>query len=192
MSNAPQNPQSQTPQRRGSLNMWLFLIILFAIGMFYLSAFNAADQIGESSFESFIKANRVASVKIAEGRLTGKFKKPSPIRPPVAGSRANSKAADVSSETGSDATSKNKIRYGETFMVYLATSGESLPELKAFLRENDVKFESLPPDKSMNIIWMFFLLLPVGILLFFWISYRRSRDQMMGGGFLSGFSKSPA
>ena len=44
----------------------------------------------------------------------------------------------------------------------------------------------------MNILWMFFLLLPIGILLFFWISYRRSRDQMMGGGFLSGFSKSPA
>ncbi|MEO2023589.1 MAG: ATP-dependent zinc metalloprotease FtsH, partial [Pirellulaceae bacterium] len=51
---------------------------------------------------------------------------------------------------------------------------------------------SLPPDKSMNIIWMFFLLLPVGILLFFWISYRRSQSQLMGGGFLSGFSKSPA
>lgn len=192
MSNAPQNPQSQKPQRRGSLNMWFFLIILFAIGMFYLSAFNAADQIGESSFESYIKANRVASVKIGEGRLTGKFKKPSPIRPPIGGSNTDSKPADPAAKTKSDAVAKGKVRYGETFMVYLATSGESLPELKAFLRENGVKFESLPPDNSMNILWMFFLLLPVGILLFFWISYRRSQSQLMGGGFLSGFSKSPA
>ena len=34
--------------------------------------------------------------------------------------------------------------------------------------------------------------LTVGLFIFFWLSYRRSRDQFMGGGFLSGFSKSTA
>ena len=44
----------------------------------------------------------------------------------------------------------------------------------------------------MQILYLIAVFLPLGLLLFFWISYRRSRDQFMGGGFLSGFSKSPA
>ncbi len=40
--------------------------------------------------------------------------------------------------------------------------------------------------------YMAVLLVPLVLFGFFWFSYRRSRDQMMGGGFLSGFSKSPA
>jgi cell division protease FtsH len=39
---------------------------------------------------------------------------------------------------------------------------------------------------------MLAFLVPLGLIIFFWFSYRRTRDQMMGGGFLSGFSKSPA
>ena len=33
---------------------------------------------------------------------------------------------------------------------------------------------------------------PIAILIFFWISYRRSQSQFMNGGFLSGFGKSNA
>jgi cell division protease FtsH len=47
-------------------------------------------------------------------------------------------------------------------------------------------------DAVMMTIWLIAIFLPLGLLVFFWISYRRSRDQFMGGGFLSGFSKSPA
>jgi cell division protease FtsH len=45
-------------------------------------------------------------------------------------------------------------------------------------------------------LFTIYLLLGVGIplllFLFLWTSFRRTRDQIMGGGFLSGFSKSPA
>ncbi len=40
--------------------------------------------------------------------------------------------------------------------------------------------------------YMLVLLVPLALFAFFWFSYRRTRDQMMGGGFLMGFSKSPA
>jgi cell division protease FtsH len=36
------------------------------------------------------------------------------------------------------------------------------------------------------------ILLPVALFIYLWFSFRRTRDQIMGGGFLSGFSKSPA
>jgi cell division protease FtsH len=44
----------------------------------------------------------------------------------------------------------------------------------------------------MMTIWLIAIFLPMALLVYIWISYRRSRDQMMGGGFLTGFSKSPA
>ncbi|MEX2140102.1 MAG: ATP-dependent metallopeptidase FtsH/Yme1/Tma family protein, partial [Pirellulales bacterium] len=48
-----------------------------------------------------------------------------------------------------------------------------------------------PSDNTMLILLAYFL---VPALLFFglWILIRRTRDQVMGGGLLSGFSKSPA
>jgi cell division protease FtsH len=39
---------------------------------------------------------------------------------------------------------------------------------------------------------MVLLFLPLGLFLFFWLSMRRARSDMMGAGFLSGFSRSPA
>jgi cell division protease FtsH len=50
---------------------------------------------------------------------------------------------------------------------------------------------SEPADNTALILMAYFL---VPALLFFglWVMFRRTRDQMMGGGILSGFAKSPA
>ncbi|MFP6573843.1 MAG: ATP-dependent metallopeptidase FtsH/Yme1/Tma family protein, partial [Pirellulaceae bacterium] len=195
MPDAPQDPQSQNPPRRSSMNLWFFVIILLAIGMFYVSAFNSADKIDKSAFEKYVVGNRVARVDIGDNRLTGKFNDPPPIKPkPPAESEATAKKKTGKEKQAAEKSAgKEKAnRYREDFIVYLGTSDESREKLEVFLRDHHVPFGHLPPNNSMNILWMFFLLLPIGILLFFWISYRRSRDQMMGGGFLSGFSKSPA
>ena len=83
MSNAPQDPQSQNPPRRGSMNLWFFVIILLAIGMFYVSAFNTADKIDKSAFETYVTGKRVERVDIGDNRLTGKFIDPPPLKPPA-------------------------------------------------------------------------------------------------------------
>ncbi|WP_261341521.1 ATP-dependent zinc metalloprotease FtsH [Blastopirellula marina] len=43
-----------------------------------------------------------------------------------------------------------------------------------------------------SIMWIMIMVLPLVVMFIVWNSVRRSRDQIMGGGFLSGFSKSPA
>jgi len=195
MSNAPQDPQSENPPRRGSMNLWFFVIFLLVLGMFYVSAFNTADKIDKSAFENYVVGNRVARVDIGDNRLTGKFNDPPPIKPktPAKSEAAAKKQTGNGKQAAEKSASEEKTdRYRQDFIVYLGTSDESREKLEVFLRDHHVPFGHLPPNNSMNILWMFFLLLPIGILLFFWISYRRSRDQMMGGGFLSGFSKSPA
>ena len=186
MSNAPQDPQSRPPTRRGSLNLWFFLILLVAIGLFYFSAFNSPEQLDYSAFKRYVEQGEVARVDIGESRLNGKFKDPAPPKPQPKTSTSKKKTAKKAADQ------KKRELYDESFVVYLGAGADGRPELEKLLDRHAVPFGHLPKDNSMNILWMFFLLLPIGILIFFWISYRRSRDQMMGGGFLSGFSKSPA
>jgi cell division protease FtsH len=47
------------------------------------------------------------------------------------------------------------------------------------------------PDNTFLVVGLY-LAVPLLVLLGVWLMYRRTRDQMLGGGILSGFAKSPA
>jgi cell division protease FtsH len=48
-----------------------------------------------------------------------------------------------------------------------------------------------PPDNTFLVVGLY-LVVPILVLLGVWLMYRRTRDQMLGGGILAGFAKSPA
>ena len=64
--------------------------------------------------------------------------------------------------------------------------------LAALLEQEKTPYDIEPPSNALLMFYMVVLLVPLALFAFFWFSYRRTRDQMMGAGFLSGFSKSPA
>jgi len=80
------------------------------------------------------------------------------------------------------------------FRVTLSRSGEERAVLRELLDDpaNDVTYKYKERDNTTAILVMILFTLPLVFLLMMWLSYRRSRNEMMGGGFLSGFSKSPA
>jgi cell division protease FtsH len=47
-------------------------------------------------------------------------------------------------------------------------------------------------DTALMVTYVIAIILPIVLFVFLWMSFRRTRDQIMGGGFLSGFSKSTA
>ena len=63
------------------------------------------------------------------------------------------------------------------------------PEEEGFAK---IPYQYSPQDSTASVIMFIAIMLPVAILIFFWISYRRSQSQFMSGGFLSGFGKSNA
>jgi len=87
-----------------------------------------------------------------------------------------------------------------TVQVDIPPNDSSRAQLVKLLEGNiggDTKLTSvdyiyLPPDDTASFLLMIAVMLPIVILVFFWISYRRSQNQFMGGGFLSGFGKSTA
>lgn len=80
----------------------------------------------------------------------------------------------------------------------LIPKSEGTSDLKRLLddhqgsRTNKIAYQYSPQDTTASVILFIAILLPVALLIFFWISYRRSQNQFMGGGFLSGFGKSNA
>ena len=65
-------------------------------------------------------------------------------------------------------------------------------QLDQMLEEKTIWMYKAPSDRSAMFVTLLSLLLPLLLFFFLWSMFRRTREQIMGGGFLSGFSKSPA
>lgn len=176
----PRQPRPASPPPRAP-NAWLLLaIVLMAAAMVHLYfQSQPTSQIRFSFLETQIEAGNVLSVRIGDNEVTGYFKDP-PLEP----DKAEVVTADPS-------TPRKQLQ--KRFRANLARGDAPRENLMRLLREHDVEYEfEASNDNVMMTVWLIAIFLPMGLLIYIWISYRRSRDQMMGGGFLTGFSKSPA
>src|SRR5207249_681334 len=78
------------------------------------------------------------------------------------------------------------------FMVTLPDRANENPEFTKLLDESGARY-----DFSVQVeptLWIFAIgmTLTLGLFVMFWMWLRRQQNQMLGGGFLSGFGKSPA
>jgi cell division protease FtsH len=179
--------EGQTGSRRGSPNLWLIFTLLAVLGFFLL--LNSSPQRDDITYDFFlaqIRDGNVLQLRLGEYVADGVFKDP-PQRPPSIDEKSGKREEAVDPKTG------EPILLRQYFRVILPHRNErALGEMTALLDEKDVRWSNAPPDNSLLILYGILLVVPLVIFFFFWMSYRRSRDQLMGGGFLSGFSKSPA
>jgi cell division protease FtsH len=84
-------------------------------------------------------------------------------------------------------------KYKKQFRVYLPRgNNEELGRLTQLLAEKGVRYDVSAPDNSLMLLYSLLWLAPLVLAVLIWLSFRRTRDQLMGGGFLSAFTKSPA
>lgn len=183
---------------RGS-NLWLALVILAITASilfysnnprrshieytFFLKQLEGKDADNKPILGQDDKPIRtnIASVKIGELQITGTF-----IDPPDDPGSQNSQGEVVAPRV--------KTKLNKLFYVNLNGAQRSVQEsLLKILREKNVPFDYEQPNNTLSLITTMLILLTVGIIIMMFVSYRRSQNQMLGGGgFLSGFSKSPA
>jgi cell division protease FtsH len=179
--------EGQPTPRRGSPNLWLIFTLLAVLGFFLL--LNSGPQRDDVTYDFFlsqIRNGNVLQLRIGEYAAEGVFREPPP-RPPTLDVKTGKFEEAVDPKTG------EPMLLRQHFRVVLPHRNErALGEMTALLEEHQVRWTNAPPDNSLVILYGILLLVPLVLFFFFWMSYRRSRDQLMGGGFLSGFSKSPA
>lgn len=165
--------------RRGGPNLWLLLGLLVVIAVMFLSRQGPArSTIPYWFFIEQISAKNVEAVQLGEQEAEGTFKVAplGPAEPPAEGKKA-----------------EEPKRLNKHFRVVLLRNQQSQEQLRRLLEQNDVRYSAAPSsDTALLTVWLIAILLPVALFVFLWFSFRRTRDQIMGGGFLSGFSKSPA
>ena len=86
-------------------------------------------------------------------------------------------------------------KLNQHFLVFLdpQMSEEQRKQLETWYKEgNVIKQNRFRRDNSALMLILISVILPLALLFFLWTMFRRTRDQLMGGGFLSGFSKSTA
>lgn len=170
---------SKTPEgeggRRGGNPVLIFVVIAALAAMLFFNRTEPRSEIKASFFQEQLDNNNIEKVSIGDLEVSGTFK----VRPdkPVA----------------QDAKANPEQLLKE--FVFTRPSGEEYANAlaKQLQAKGIENYEFLKPDSTGAILQILLMLaLPLGILFLVFTMIRRSRNEMMGGGFLSGFSKSPA
>ena len=140
---------------------------------------NNGPEITVSKFLEELDKGNVANVLISEAYVLGDFK----IAPQAVTEGEESK-------TDKPAESEN---LSTKFKVVRPSDAGWVVNLEKDLKANNVPFGYKPRDDTIQMLSLFAMIgLPLAILFFLFMMFRRTRSDLMGGGFLSGFSKSPA
>ncbi len=140
-------------------------------------------------FEAEIEKKNIQNVDVRNDSATGFFK-----MPPEKAATYDAKGVAKKPKVTPDGKPET---YGRQFYVEIPADTQSHSELLDKIRD----LKSKDPELAYNVIpgsitdqvnWIIYLVLAAATIFLLWTLLRRSRDQMMGGGFLSSFARSTA
>ncbi|MEP2307112.1 ATP-dependent zinc metalloprotease FtsH [Rhodopirellula bahusiensis] len=171
------NKEEVSTGRRGGNPMIIALVITVLAAMLFFNQPEPSSLISASFFRSQLEKNNIRSVEIGDIEVSGTFKN----RPEVPASES------------ADADAKPK-EFLKRFRFTRPAGADYAVQLSEDLEKRNIKdWKFAPPDNTAAILNLLILVgLPLAIFFFIFMMIRRTRNDMMGGGFLSGFSKSPA
>jgi len=155
---------------------------------FYFNAARTVSTIDDPFFREQLEAENITAIELGKEYSEGAFES----RPPHPG-----KLLPTGKREKPPMADGKPVKLNEKFRVRMPTLDAAKEELYRELRSREERGELVitnadPGDPALMLTLLLFIALPIGMLIFFWIMLRRTQNQMMGGGFLSGFSKSPA
>lgn len=139
------------------------------------------EEISYSHFLRELDSKNIQSVEVTNNTGFGVFKEPPP-RPAQIGEDGE----PVESPEGQSQTLPKNfyVKIGEKGKERIDQAVEEQPDLVVSYGDGD----------ALQYLTLFFLIgLPIALMIVVWLMFRRTRDQLMGGGgFLSSFSRSTA
>jgi len=182
-------------------NLWIVIIIVGLLGMLAYLVMREAetDDISLGYFKNLIRGRDYygkplekdgkpfKGSAIQQVQLTGHIAEGT-LRPevsPMAEPRFDGRGREIDPQPGQ--LLKRKFR------VTLMNNPESLRDLEKELNDAGVPVSAVDTTGIAQLMNFLLLAFSIGILLFLFYSFRRSQNQMLGGGgFLNSFSRSPA
>ena len=173
------------PPRRGNNSLLIALILAALVLMLFYNRGEERSLVSASFFQKELEKKNVEAVFIGEQQVLGTFK----IRPDAPPVEVNGKKEIQKGEDGEPQRYLEKFAFNRPTDAGWSVAFEK--QIKAV--DSGIEFAYLSPDNTQQILYFLLMVgLPLGVLFFIFMMIRRTRSDMMGGGFLSGFSKSPA
>jgi cell division protease FtsH len=166
----PKGPPNLNSMLGKPLGMpFIIMLILGALALVTIVAREQAAMPASISYDEFVRqvqSGNVAAVEIVGNTLRGEFRQ--------------APTTDRGQAVGA----------GKTFQLELSSYlGDGLNKL---LLDHSVKTTVRQPSDGTGFLLGLYMLVPLLLMAGFWMTLRRARDPLGGGGFLGSFSKSPA
>ncbi len=181
------SPEELRPSPRFALTGWMIPLVIMAV-FFSLFWLNQGPKRTEITFDFLvqqIRAGNVAEIKVGKELGQGKFIK-APKLPLL--------ELPATSEKPGETKAPKEAKLSEPFFIVRLPSPESgaRTTLDKLLDEHQVRVAFDNEFDPMLTVYIVMMCITLGVVVFFWFWMRRTQNQMMGGGFLSGFTRSPA
>lgn len=188
-SNAPQDKE-KGPAKRGNNSLLIALVIAALVMMLFYGRGEERSVVTAKFFYDQLQKENVQAVRIDQERVVGEFK----IRPEMPKSQKKTESGTASKSPKDEETPQEEGTYLKEFAFNRPTDAGWVVQFQQELRDAGIEDFGYPErDNTAEVLYFLAMIgLPLAILVFFFMMLRRSRSDMMGGGFLSGFSKSPA
>ncbi|MAI71249.1 MAG: cell division protein FtsH [Rhodopirellula sp.] len=179
--------------KRGNNSLIIALLLAGSLVLLFYNRGEERSTVSASFFQTELARGNVEEVSIGERRVYGTFKT-APDAPVAIQNEPTSTSDDSEDPTAEKPPkSDDEKKYLKKFFFNRSTDAGAAVELENQLKAENVEYTYLEPDNTQQIIYFIALIgLPLAILFFLFMMLRRTKSDIMGGGFLSGFSKSPA
>ncbi|HEX4147043.1 MAG TPA: ATP-dependent zinc metalloprotease FtsH [Pirellulales bacterium] len=176
-SGGPPKPNPVTPRSAWNASLTSALLVLGVLAFLYLypQGETSSNEIDfNPTFYNQLEAGNVEEATFPDSglRINGKFKKAIELK------KAKSDGGE-------------KVEKIVDFHLQLPPIVDG-PALAKAMRDKGVRINSRPAPDNTAMVLFFTMIVPMLVLVVFWVLFRRARDQIMGGGILSSFSKSTA
>ncbi len=197
MDKKSEKNEAPTPEpqesRRGNNSLIIALLLAGSLILLFYNRGEDRSAVSASFFQTELERGNVEKVSIGERRVYGTFK----TAPDAPSTESDGDSSDESADTPEGSTTQTDVaksrKYLKEFYFNRSTDAGAAVELENQLKAAKVEYTYLEPDNTQQIIYFIALIgLPLAILFFLFMMLRRTKSDIMGGGFLSGFSKSPA
>lgn len=183
MDNRREETDANNPPARRNNGMLIVIVLAIAFAILFWRTEDPGSKIKASFFQEQLEDGRIENVVIGEQQVFGTFKV-APDQPPVL---KDGNWVQEKDEEGNPKKLKKKFYYN------ISLDSQSSARLEADLKKYNVPYEYKDKDNTAQLInLLVFIGLPLAVFLFVFMMIRRTRNDIMGGGFLSGFGKSPA
>jgi cell division protease FtsH len=171
----PNDSRSSNNSRPSNLPLVMIGVMILTWVMFLAYSSSQSKPMKLGLFLDALNAGHVAEAKVDGYSIVGKFKPG--VKVSADGIEADPKAQP--------STPQQEFR---TF--YVPGEGTKIQDL--LYEKLGAQYEATLPNDGTAAVMMVYIIVTILFFVGMWFMFRKARDQFMGGGFLTGFGKSPA